>query len=531
MEEQKKEKVIIVGAGIGGLTVAHYLCTQENKYDIEIYERNDEVGGLARSQRDSTSKCAMEYCWRVFFGFYKHFFETLSQIDCLSTLVPYRDKVINDTSLKYKDYFILAWYLWYGLSSCDERLNQLDNWQWSDILKHTSENHVLRQVGPWLGMDRLKASFKSVIKVGFEYNILRNEQNYVTNQPTSEAIFDPWVIHLKKKGVQIFLNHEVTEITPKQIVIRHIPTNRLQILTDFDHRVLALPIETLASLSQYKWYMTPKQQQNVKTLSETCLHMQVSLQIYFNRPIFLGNRCILHSDAFNCVANNSFLITNSEWDLIILQYDQVYLANKLCTNKKEIKGGWSIAVCTAYRKGVQIKKPFVACTEEEIHEEIWAQLKQSQQLNRMIQKYNEGLTLHNIEKECTVYWAPLWPDFKYNENEKRIVMKEPKFTNNAGSWALRPSYRTLDNKVWIATAYVQETIDIFSMEAACLAGKKVASGIMKHFSLDTSILPRSRLFAVWRWIDKIFYHFHFPNLTLFCFLGLVIFLLYWILFA
>lgn len=41
-------KVIIIGAGIGGLTVAHELS--KYGYDITIYERNDIVGGLARSK-------------------------------------------------------------------------------------------------------------------------------------------------------------------------------------------------------------------------------------------------------------------------------------------------------------------------------------------------------------------------------------------------------------------------------------------------------------------------------------------------
>ncbi|MGL5519955.1 MAG: NAD(P)-binding protein, partial [Metamycoplasmataceae bacterium] len=42
MKENKK-KVIIVGAGISGATIARYLA--EKNYNIEIYEKRDVVAG------------------------------------------------------------------------------------------------------------------------------------------------------------------------------------------------------------------------------------------------------------------------------------------------------------------------------------------------------------------------------------------------------------------------------------------------------------------------------------------------------
>ena len=44
------EKVVVLGAGIGGMTVAHELAhSKSKKYNIHVYERNDSVGGMARS--------------------------------------------------------------------------------------------------------------------------------------------------------------------------------------------------------------------------------------------------------------------------------------------------------------------------------------------------------------------------------------------------------------------------------------------------------------------------------------------------
>ena len=87
-----KKRVAIFGAGVDGLTVAHELAKFPNAYEITVYEKHAVAGGLARSGRDAQG-CATEYCWRVFFGFYKHLFEVLREIPtsegtAWNTLVP-----------------------------------------------------------------------------------------------------------------------------------------------------------------------------------------------------------------------------------------------------------------------------------------------------------------------------------------------------------------------------------------------------------------------------------------------------------
>lgn len=44
----KSEKVVIVGAGVGGLTAAAYLSREKN-YDVLILEKNDKTGGLVNT--------------------------------------------------------------------------------------------------------------------------------------------------------------------------------------------------------------------------------------------------------------------------------------------------------------------------------------------------------------------------------------------------------------------------------------------------------------------------------------------------
>ena len=45
-----KKKVIVVGAGISGLTTAYELM-KTGRYDVTVLEREDAVGGLARTYK------------------------------------------------------------------------------------------------------------------------------------------------------------------------------------------------------------------------------------------------------------------------------------------------------------------------------------------------------------------------------------------------------------------------------------------------------------------------------------------------
>ena len=41
-----KQKIVIIGAGITGLSIAKYLS--DKNYDITIYEKKSEIGGVMR---------------------------------------------------------------------------------------------------------------------------------------------------------------------------------------------------------------------------------------------------------------------------------------------------------------------------------------------------------------------------------------------------------------------------------------------------------------------------------------------------
>lgn len=519
---QPRTKIAILGGGIGGLTVAHYLSNFP-EYEISIYEAKPVIGGLARSARDKNG-CATEYCWRVLFGFYDNFFKVLDQI-------PSEQGISRDNLTVYKHTNVMeplslqdtiSGYsnIIKGLVACDERLDDMDRLSWWEALGTASNSNLFREIGGWLGMDRYKGSYKSVIKVGIEQQIVpsylsSDYKDYVTTKPTSEAIFEPWHTYLVSKGVKIHTNSFVESIEIENDIVTSAAIKGKNI--NADYYILNLPVEVLEPLLQRaRIDETRFNLGNLTKLKDGCLHTQLSFQLYFDRPISLGG-------------NNAFLLVDSPWDLIVLSYDNIYDV-KICSQLPNVKGAWSVAACTSYVPGILYNKGMSECSEEEIKEELWAQLSQSKKLQELITKNNK----FGLEPKIVVGWADMWPtyDKKGSSKYREIPVArttEPKFTNNAGSYKLRPSFRMYLKNTYISTAYIKETIDIFSMEAAVIAGKRVANAIDSRAPVPT-IRERPMITSPFRVADKVLYSMGLPNIItsilLFIIVMMLVYLIY-----
>jgi hypothetical protein len=500
------KRIAIFGCGIGGLTVAHEL-SKNPKYKIDMYEKKNVIGGLARSSRDQDN-CATEYCWRAYFSFYDNLFKIMSEIPLiedqnktvLNNLTHCSNKCLADKEFTIHDKIIGIKTILYGMTSCDERLDELDNLSWWKSLKNTDSYHLLRSNAAWLGADRYSCSYRSVIKVGFEMDILAqifyDARNYISTKPTSEAWFNHWKRHLLNQSVKIHFNSKLTDVYINNNNINGVIVNNNIVTADY--YVFALPVEILDEIIN----KTPKLQKGdflkINKLKNISLHMQLSFQLYFTKSISLGT----NEDRGE---NNTFFLVDTPWDLIILQYDKIYRDVELC-NMNSVKGGWSCAVCTAYVPGIVFGKPFNECTYPEIIEEIWMQMYTCKKLQEEIFKCN-GFYL---EDNLVVKWSPMWPTYKFDEDIGKIVTSEPKFTNNIGSYELRPSYLTCIDNMFISTAYIKETIDIFSTEAAAIAGKYVANAIAG--TQPPVLRDRPIIFSPFRKIDSIMKHHGFPNI-------------------
>jgi uncharacterized protein with NAD-binding domain and iron-sulfur cluster len=92
------KKIIIVGAGLSGLTVAHELI--EAGFEVEVYESDSIPGGMARSFRDSQN-IPTEHSWRGYGPFYYNTYDILGRIST-GTMVNKNEKI----ELGIKEYSI-----------------------------------------------------------------------------------------------------------------------------------------------------------------------------------------------------------------------------------------------------------------------------------------------------------------------------------------------------------------------------------------------------------------------------------------
>ncbi len=76
----KNTKIIIIGAGLSGLSVAHNLATRGFE-NITLYEKNQNTGGMARSNRLTEHDTKpISYCWRIVGAGYSNMRATLREI-------------------------------------------------------------------------------------------------------------------------------------------------------------------------------------------------------------------------------------------------------------------------------------------------------------------------------------------------------------------------------------------------------------------------------------------------------------------
>src|SRR5262245_13562330 len=102
-----KEKVVIVGGGIGGLTAAHELI--DRGFEVHVYERRAFFGGKAASIRTGKDRLPGEHGFRFFPGWYRHLPDTLGRIPYRGKRTYYEGATVLDNLIQVgKD--LLMWY-------------------------------------------------------------------------------------------------------------------------------------------------------------------------------------------------------------------------------------------------------------------------------------------------------------------------------------------------------------------------------------------------------------------------------------
>ena len=141
-----KPKVIIFGAGISGLTIANELINKN--FAVEIYEKSEIPGGMARSFRYKNNNVPTEHSWRGYGPFYYNTFDIMGKIPINEQPIVLQKKVNKEEKKQNEKY--------YSLEEVSRHNTPQDAWvTYNDkvyditkfIRKHPGGNLILNSLG------------------------------------------------------------------------------------------------------------------------------------------------------------------------------------------------------------------------------------------------------------------------------------------------------------------------------------------------------------------------------------------------
>ena len=472
--------ICIIGGGISGLTSAHEL----NKlgYNIIVLERNDIVGGLARTKQNQKDKiCPIEYSWRAYGKWYQNVYNVMKEIKinyketvydnlvelqggvktCNKKIPSYQDTLIK---IPLKDKIKLLPSIFnYFISSKKQNIDNYSHISLKKFIKfkklnNYTENLIGKIVGPYLGFDYQNASLYDLYYF-FEMYHANSDDSFnfsITKYPTNYAWFDPWIKQLKSRGVKIYNN-----VIVNHIIIEN--NNVIAILLNNNNFIKCDYVINCTGPEIYKKLLNPYKNiyknyyNKISNVAKFGYQIQLSIYYYLNLKIFLNNK------------NTLAYLPKTPWLLMILPTGHIWgdeFLNKYCD--KNIKEVISVGICEPYVKGNFIKKKWSDCNKEEIRIEAWHQLIND---NDFINNICIGNKVTNTISDVKILDFKMWSSYKYKNG---MTTYEPKWGNNVNTAKYRPKAITPINNLFLAGSYTDTTTGVYSMESACESGKEAA---------------------------------------------------------
>ncbi len=505
------EKVVILGAGVAGLTAAHELS--ERGFRVEVYERRDVVGGKARSFILPDGRPA-EHGFRFFPGFYRHLRHTMERI-------PYRGqahgvldnlKVTRDVQVLQKDKqpIDLPTRLWrldtrflssirlgarhkftatFGLSrhdaglltghlrtllrACPERRfaeYETMNWlQFSGVPQESQPGKTDGQYGKMVRAltrslvaaraDELSVRTGGYILLQLQLAVLRASGHIpsVLNGPTSTVWLEPWHEYLKSRGVEFHLEHTVTEFRCadgriEEVIIEDKDGNQRAVRERW--YVAALPFEIMKELVTPEMKKADPNLDRMRCLQDRWMN---GVMLYLRRDVPLVYGHTIYID--------------SPWALTSISQRQFWDRPELGrVNGEKVAGVLSVDVSDWDSPGIVHGKPAKSCTKDEIVEEVLAQIREHVATTD---------TPHALD-DANIAGSFVDDDIQGPNPAGVTVNLEPLLVNTPGSWLNRPEAATGIENLFLASDYVRTYTDLATMEGANEAARRAVNGILER---------------------------------------------------
>lgn len=549
------KKVIVIGGGVAGMSAAHELI--ERGYQVEIYERNvNYVGGKARSVKylgdpQNPYKVALpgEHGFRFFPGFYKHVIDTMSRIPYVSptgkkgtvfdnlnhtsrimiarygkppivTIASFPKHLSDleliikdlhggiDSGLTHEEIKFFAERIWQLATSCTRRKNndyeRLGWWEYLEADRFAGKNP---DESPYINL-LVKGLTRTLVAARAETASTKTGGNVflqlfygmanpavntdrVLDGPTNDRWLNAWKEYLISKGVKFTLGAIVNSIevnSNKEItgVKINVGDEKNKLITG-DYYMMAVPVEQAAKLISPALKKADPTLQYIIDLAPSVNWMN-GIQFYLTEQADINNGHVIYSD--------------SQWALTSISQVQFWHDYDITTKGNgNVKGLLSVDISDWSSPGkFTTTKHADHCTRKEVADEVWAQLKNSLNI--------DGVEI--LRDDMRIDWF-LDRDIEeksiFDAKENLLSDREPLLVNNTNTWGMRPNAACDIPNLFIASDYVRTFTDLATMEGANEAARRAVNCLLDKDQSSASKckvwkLHDPLIFSPLRWYDE-----------------------------
>ncbi len=503
-------KVIIIGAGIAGLTAAHLLVSAG--CDVTIIEQSDEIGGQAKSGYNK-SGFPTEHSLRVVHNEYFYLFEilkilqkqsyldeeyNLSQFDLLTSykntsilfkrgehskirlshkIVIYFKllKIFLKIGIKLSEIFIIIKVMLLWRMSSEELIKKYDQVDAATLLQIKDLNqpfyNTIFKIAQTLGAAKTDSSSILVLKLLELGHAMVNNIHSVKmfNGPSSEALFKPWKDYLLALGLTIITKKEISHLKgdSTRILSCHAEDNSI-FLGDF--YVLAVNYHQAKHILA-KSNLLEQINFNINILDK-CFQWSNGSQFYFSQ--------LPNNQAQYYYPGLVTAYLDSPWSLVTVIQGRSFWKNfdKIGENLNIL----SVTYTNANTNGVIYDKPLTKCTSDEIKNELLAQCGIKDQ--NFIDWHLDDALKYISNDEFQKSKAHLAQDSYSEQDQNWLINTNLLFTPIPGYYGCAPNAKTPIENLYLAGEYCQTHYKIPTMEKACESGFHAANQIFKKLNLS-----------------------------------------------
>lgn len=524
-----RKTVVVIGGGVAGLSAAHELV--ERGFEVRVYERQSVPGGKARSVTLAGTGSAGrkdlpgEHGFRFFPRFYRHLPDTMKRIPYSGRrvydnlvegsrgmlarnglppmiLVNWFPRSFEDLALDVHDLLafsqlglsaaelaFLEERLWQLFSISDRRaLDELERIRWWDFMDadHRSKTFLdLFVHGFTRTLLAAKPQTASTLVVGrmvaemiFGFARPGPSDDRLLCGPTNDVWIDPWVDHLRSRGVSYELGTEARAINCAEGQVASITVVRDGVPREVtaDHYVVAVPVERMRQLLSPTLIEIDPGLGVIEELAKDVEWMN-GIQFYLSRSV--------------PIVNGHVICVDSAWSLSLLSQEQFWKGYDLAQyGDGTVRGIVSVDISDFDSPGIANPvsdgdggvrhKAARECTPEEIRNDVWAQLKRALNV--------DGKVL--LRDEDVRHWH-LDSDIHAGENT------EPLLVNKANSWNRRPEAFTGVPNLLLASDYVRTNTGLATMEGANEAARRAVNVIIDRSGSRAPLCDIWGLYEPW----------------------------------